>query len=128
MEQFLVDKHTHIDNIHKHPQHPGRNMLTAGPVGCQQANWMTSLWKDSHVKQSQILYRPRRCNRLSSLPTLALLQSVNSMRITILTPVLATFWGVFFNHEPLSSHLIIGLIFLCLGLSLYAYRNKARVL
>ena len=103
-------------------------MLTAGPVGCQQANWMTSLWKDSHVKQSQILYGPRRYNRLSSLPTLALLQSVNSMRITILTPVLATFWGVFFNHESLSSHLIIGLIFLCLGLSLYAYRNKARVL
>ena len=37
-------------------RYPGRNMLTAGPVGCQQANWMTSLWKDSHVKQSQILY------------------------------------------------------------------------
>lgn len=60
-----------------------------------------------------------------------LIQKLNPttvMLITILTPVLATFWGVFFNHESLSSHLIIGLIFLCLGLSLYAYRNKARVL
>ena len=52
MEQFLVDKHNHIDNIHKHPQHPGRNMLTAGSVGCQQANWMALLWKNSHFKQS----------------------------------------------------------------------------
>ena len=60
-----------------------------------------------------------------------LIQKLNPttvMLITILTPVLATFWGVFFNHEPLSSNLIMGLIFLCLGLSLYAYRNKARVL
>ena len=79
MEQFLVDKHTHIDNIHKHPQHPGRNMLTAGSVGCQQPNWMALLWKNSHFKQSQILYGPRRYNRLSSLPTLGLLQSVNSL-------------------------------------------------
>ena len=60
-----------------------------------------------------------------------LIQKLNPttvMLITILTPVLATFLGVFFNHEPLSSHLIMGLVFLCLGLSLYAYRNKARVL
>ena len=60
-----------------------------------------------------------------------LIQKLNPttvMLITILTPVLTTFWGVFFNHEPLSSHLIMGLVFLCLGLSLYAYRNKARVL
>lgn len=46
------------------------------------------------------------------------------MLITILTPVLATIWGAYFNHEPLSSHLIIGLILLCFGLFLYAYRSR----
>ena len=37
-------------------RYPGRNMLRAGSVGCQQPNCMALLWKDSHVKQSQILY------------------------------------------------------------------------
>ncbi|MGN5765143.1 DMT family transporter [Acinetobacter calcoaceticus] len=56
-----------------------------------------------------------------------LIQKLNPttvMLITILTPVLATGWGIWFNNEALSSHLIIGLIFLCFGLFLYAYRRK----
>ncbi|ENU27518.1 DMT family transporter [Acinetobacter modestus] len=56
-----------------------------------------------------------------------LIQKLNPttvMLITIMTPVLASFWGIFFNHEPLSSHLILGLIFLCAGLFLYAYRSS----
>ena len=48
------------------------------------------------------------------------------MLITILTPVLATFWGVCFNHEPLHTHLLLGLLLLCAGLFLYAYRNTAQ--
>ncbi|ENX40513.1 DMT family transporter [Acinetobacter sp. NIPH 2100] len=60
-----------------------------------------------------------------------LIQKLNPttvMLITILTPVLATFWGVWLNQEPLSSHLVFGLMFLCLGLFLYAYRKKPRLL
>ncbi|MCH7395112.1 DMT family transporter [Acinetobacter dispersus] len=60
-----------------------------------------------------------------------LIQKLNPttvMLITILTPVLATFWGVWLNHEPLSSQLVFGLMFLCLGLFLYAYRKKPRLL
>lgn len=56
-----------------------------------------------------------------------LIQKLNPttvMLITILTPVLATGWGIWFNNEALSSHLIMGLIFLCFGLFLYAYRRK----
>lgn len=48
------------------------------------------------------------------------------MLITILTPALATFWGVCFNHEPLHTHLLLGLLLLCAGLFLYAYRNAAQ--
>jgi drug/metabolite transporter (DMT)-like permease len=48
------------------------------------------------------------------------------MLITILTPVLATFWGMQFNHEPFSVHLMVGLMLLCFGLFLYTYRNTAR--
>lgn len=58
-----------------------------------------------------------------------LIQKLNPttvMLITILTPVLATLWGYWFNHEALSLHLIIGLIFLCSGLFLYTYRKKTR--
>ncbi|MCH7297276.1 DMT family transporter [Acinetobacter sp. NIPH1876] len=58
-----------------------------------------------------------------------LIQKLNPttvMLITILTPVFATCWGFLFNHEPLSSHLIIGLMLLCFGLFLYAYRNRPR--
>ena len=58
-----------------------------------------------------------------------LIQKLNPttvMLITIITPVLASVWGIFFNHEPLSSHLILGLIFLCAGLFLYAYRSNSR--
>ncbi|MCH7336148.1 DMT family transporter [Acinetobacter sp. NIPH 2699] len=57
-----------------------------------------------------------------------LIQKLNPttvMLIMIVTPVLATFWGISLNHEPLSSHLIIGLICLCFGLFLYAYRKKS---
>lgn len=78
-----------------------------------------------------ILYSALFSSILAMIFYFHLIQKLNPttvMLITILTPVLATFWGVFFNHEPLSSHLIMGLVFLCLGLSLYAYRNKARVL
>ena len=50
--------------------------------------------------------------------------TVRVMLITIMTPVLASFWGIFFNHEPLNSHLILGLIFLCTGLFLYADRSS----
>ncbi|ENW82203.1 hypothetical protein F909_01279 [Acinetobacter sp. ANC 3929] len=60
-----------------------------------------------------------------------LIQKLNPttvMLITIVTPVLATFWGVWLNHEALSSHLVLGLMFLCLGLFLYAYRKKPRLL
>ncbi|USA45763.1 DMT family transporter [Acinetobacter sp. C26M] len=60
-----------------------------------------------------------------------LIQKLNPttvMLITILTPVFATCWGFLFNHEPLSSHLLIGLMLLCLGLFLYAYRKKPRLL
>lgn len=56
-----------------------------------------------------------------------LIQKLNPttvMLITILTPVLATGWGLWFNNEALSAHLLIGLIFLCFGLFLYAYRRK----
>ena len=58
-----------------------------------------------------------------------LIQKLNPttvMLITIITPVLASVWGIFLNHEPLSSHLILGLIFLCAGLFLYAYRSNSR--
>ncbi|RZF55649.1 DMT family transporter [Acinetobacter halotolerans] len=57
-----------------------------------------------------------------------LIQKLNPttvMLIMIITPVLATLWGITLNHEPLSSHLIMGLICLCFGLFLYAYRKKA---
>ncbi|EPG41041.1 DMT family transporter [Acinetobacter colistiniresistens] len=60
-----------------------------------------------------------------------LIQKLNPttvMLITILTPVFATCWGIWLNHEPISSHLVIGLILLCLGLFLYAYRNRPRLL
>ncbi|WP_151869643.1 DMT family transporter [Acinetobacter sp. TUM15509] len=59
-----------------------------------------------------------------------LIQKLNPttvMLITILTPVFATCWGIWLNHEPISSHLVIGLILLCLGLFLYAYRNRPRL-
>ncbi len=60
-----------------------------------------------------------------------LIQKLNPttvMLITILTPVLATIWGIYFNNERLSSHLVIGLVLLCLGLFLYAYRKRPKYL
>jgi drug/metabolite transporter (DMT)-like permease len=59
-----------------------------------------------------------------------LIQKLNPttvMLITILTPVLATSWGILFNHEPINSHLVIGLSLLCIGLLLYAYRTRPRL-
>ncbi|NNP68079.1 DMT family transporter [Acinetobacter sp. Ac_5812] len=56
-----------------------------------------------------------------------LIQKLNPttvMLITILTPVFATCWGFLFNQETLSSHLVMGLMLLCFGLFLYAYRNR----
>lgn len=56
-----------------------------------------------------------------------LIQQLNPttvMLTTLLTPVLATCWGTWFNHEALSSHLLTGLVLLCFGLFLYAYRKK----
>ena len=54
-----------------------------------------------------------------------LLNKVNPttlMLITIMTPVLATLWGRWLNHEMLSSHFIWGLLLLCTGLACYALR------
>ncbi|MFI8124148.1 DMT family transporter [Acinetobacter sp. ABJ-A23_2] len=51
------------------------------------------------------------------------LQPTTVLLITIITPVLATFWGTWFNHEHLSSHLVLGLIMLCLGLLMYSRRS-----
>ena len=51
-----------------------------------------------------------------------ILQPTTVLLITIITPVLATFWGTWFNHEQLSSHLILGLTLLCLGLLMYSRR------
>lgn len=49
-----------------------------------------------------------------------ILQPTTVLLITIMTPVLATLWGTWFNHEQLSSHLMLGLILLCSGLALYS--------
>ncbi|MFD1438485.1 DMT family transporter [Acinetobacter terrae] len=59
-----------------------------------------------------------------------LLNTVNPttlMLITIMTPVLATLWGTWLNHEALSPHLILGLLLLCMGLSLYSYSIRETV-
>jgi hypothetical protein len=46
------------------------------------------------------------------------------MLITILTPVLATLWGYWFNHEALSSHLNYWVDFSLLWFILYTYRKR----
>lgn len=59
-----------------------------------------------------------------------LLNTVNPttlMLITIMTPVLATLWGTWLNHEALSPHLILGLFLICVGLSLYSYSIREAV-
>lgn len=54
------------------------------------------------------------------------LKPTTVLLITIMTPVLATLWGTWFNHEHLSSHLLLGLVLLCAGLLLYShYRVKS---
>lgn len=58
-----------------------------------------------------------------------LLNKVNPttlMMITIITPVLATLWGTWLNHEALSSHFILGLLLLCSGLACYALRVSGK--
>ena len=44
------------------------------------------------------------------------------MLMNIICPVLATLWGTWLNHELLSSHFILGLLLLCMGLACYALR------
>ena len=44
------------------------------------------------------------------------------MLMNIICPVLATLWGKWLNHELLSSHFILGLLLLCMGLACYALR------
>ena len=44
------------------------------------------------------------------------------MLMNIICPVLATLWGTWLNHEMLSSHFILGLLLLCMGLACYALR------
>ncbi len=58
-----------------------------------------------------------------------LLNKVNPttlMLITIMTPVLATLWGSWLNHEMLSSHFILGLLLLCTGLACYALQIRSK--
>lgn len=58
-----------------------------------------------------------------------LLNKVNPttlMLITIMTPVLATLWGRWLNHEMLSSHFIWGLLLLCTGLAFYALQIRRK--
>lgn len=45
------------------------------------------------------------------------------MLTTIMTPLIATFWGVWLNQEALGHYFFIGLILVCVGLYLYIYRN-----
>lgn len=49
------------------------------------------------------------------------------MLITIITPVLATLWGTWLNHETLSSHFILGLLLLCSGLALYSLKRRSKL-
>ncbi|CAB1216098.1 DMT family transporter [Acinetobacter bouvetii] len=59
-----------------------------------------------------------------------LLNKVNPttlMLITIMTPVLATLWGSWLNHESLGADLIIGLVLLCSGLVLYSLAKRSEV-
>jgi len=44
------------------------------------------------------------------------------MLMNIMSPVLATLWGTWLNHEMLSSHFNLGLLLLCSGLACYALR------
>lgn len=44
------------------------------------------------------------------------------MLMNIICPVLATLWSTWLNHELLSSHFILGLLLLCMGLACYALR------
>ena len=44
------------------------------------------------------------------------------MMMNIICPVLATLWSTWLNHELLSSHFILGLLLLCMGLACYALR------
>ena len=58
-----------------------------------------------------------------------LLNKVNPttlMLMNIMSPVLATLWGTWLNHEALNSHFILGLLLLCSGLALYALQIRSK--
>ena len=46
------------------------------------------------------------------------------MLITIITPVLATVWGIWLNNELLSTSFFIGLVFTCVGLFIYLSQSQ----
>ena len=46
------------------------------------------------------------------------------MLLTIITPILATVWGIFLNDEILSHSFFLGLVFTCLGLFIYLHQPK----
>lgn len=48
------------------------------------------------------------------------------MLMNIMSPVLATLWGTWLNHEMLSSHFNLGLLLLCSGLALYTLRVSGK--
>lgn len=52
------------------------------------------------------------------------LKTTTLMLLTIITPLLATFWGTWLNQESLGHLFFIGLILTCAGLSLYSYRKN----
>lgn len=52
------------------------------------------------------------------------LKPTTVMLTTILTPALATLWGITLNQEPFSSHLFMGLVCLAIGLIMYVYPKQ----
>ena len=52
--------------------------------------------------------------------------ATTAMLTTVITPVLATLWGLMLNHEQLGQHFILGLLLLCLGLAVYSTSQQQR--